>query len=636
MTVEVKSVSEMPPRQLSCGLDFCSVPDIRSSLTVASEAGYNFVCFPIVHPRFKREFIGGKCKGRDGPFTRSDLILPGSDWNTLIVGKISSYIDVDCLVPAQRKQYEAAFIQELQYASHLCLPAVMVSLHGLNITNLARLLNNKIQSNCSYQIWVHVPMECPSVGSKNYYLNENDGSEKEDVLKPCTWNWWRKFHSLANWESKLGLALEITSDIPTEEEIIRWMGEPIKCILISTAVFITNKSGYPVLSRAHQALVKTLASLDVQVVIKGAIRHGQIKYYQQYLEHLWQNPLHSDPLQAFARGYEDYLQCPLQPLMDNLESQTYEVFEKDPVKYNEYQRAIYCALLDRVPFEEKENAVQVVMVVGAGRGPLVRASLNAAQKADRKIRIYAVEKNPNAVVTLQAQQKEVWGDQVTVVSCDMRDWKAPEKADILISELLGSFGDNELSPECLDGAQSFLKDDGISIPCSYTSYLCPVQSSKLYSEVRLCKEKDKHPLHPFESPYVVHLQNKFQLSPPQTLFSFHHPNRDEIIDNTRYECRSYKVNQDAVLHGFSGYFETVLYKNITLSILPETYTKGMFSWFPIFFPIREPVHVKGGDTLEVHFWRCISKKGVWYEWCVTQPVPGPIHNPNGRSYIIGL
>ena len=39
----------------------------------------------------------------------------------------------------------------------------------------------------------------------------------------------------------------------------------------------------------------------------------------------------------------------------------------------------------------------------------------------------------------------------------MRDWKAPEKADILVSELLGSLGDNELSPECLDGAQSFLK-----------------------------------------------------------------------------------------------------------------------------------------------------------------------------------
>lgn len=43
----------------------------------------------------------------------------------------------------------------------------------------------------------------------------------------------------------------------------------------------------------------------------------------------------------------------------------------------------------------------VLMVVGAGRGPLVRASIAASQQADRKIKkVYAVEKNPNAVVTL--------------------------------------------------------------------------------------------------------------------------------------------------------------------------------------------------------------------------------------------
>ncbi len=39
------------------------------------------------------------------------------------------------------------------------------------------------------------------------------------------------------------------------------------------------------------------------------------------------------------------------------------------------------------------------MVVGAGRGPLVDASLRAAKSVDREIRIYAVEKNPGAVVT---------------------------------------------------------------------------------------------------------------------------------------------------------------------------------------------------------------------------------------------
>ena len=60
----------------------------------------------------------------------------------------------------------------------------------------------------------------------------------------------------------------------------------------------------------------------------------------------------------------------------------------------------------------------------------------------------------------------MWGEQVDVVSCDMREWSAPEKADILVSELLGSFGDNELSPECLDGAQRFLKGNTVRLFCS--------------------------------------------------------------------------------------------------------------------------------------------------------------------------
>lgn len=42
---------------------------------------------------------------------------------------------------------------------------------------------------------------------------------------------------------------------------------------------------------------------------------------------------------------------------------------------------------------------RVVMVLGAGRGPLVNATLRAARQAARRVRIYAVEKNPNAVVT---------------------------------------------------------------------------------------------------------------------------------------------------------------------------------------------------------------------------------------------
>lgn len=152
---------------------------------------------------------------------------------------------------------------------------------------------------------------------------------------------------------------------------------------------------------------------------------------------------------------------------------------------------------------------------------------------------------------------------MTVVSCDMREWTAPEKADIIVSELLGSFGDNELSPECLDGAQHFLKglryhhlclcfdspcftsldqlvfllDDGVSIPCSYTSFLAPLSSSKLYNEVRGCRERDKDPECHFETPYVVRLHNFHQLADPKPCFTFVHPTtgmrscRDRPIDD---------------------------------------------------------------------------------------------------------
>ena len=72
--------------------------------------------------------------------------------------------------------------------------------------------------------------------------------------------------------------------------------------------------------------------------------------------------------------------------------------------------------------------------------------------------------------SLQNLQEEMWGELVEVVSCDMREWKAPEKADILVSELLGSFGDNELSPECLDGAQRFL--NGMPFIFISTLFIC--------------------------------------------------------------------------------------------------------------------------------------------------------------------
>jgi protein arginine N-methyltransferase 5 len=139
-----------------------------------------------------------------------------------------------------------------------------------------------------------------------------------------------------------------------------------------------------------------------------------------------------------------------------------------------------------------------------------------------------------------------------------------------------------------------------------------------------------------ETPYVVHLLNRLELAPPQSLFTFTHPNPDACIDNTRYQELTFTINNDSILHGFGGYFECYLYKDVLISILPSTHSPGMFSWFPIMFPILEPLQLSKGDTLNLHFWRCVSKTHVWYEWSISDPTTTPVHNPNGRSYQIGL
>ena len=62
----------------------------------------------------------------------------------------------------------------------------------------------------------------------------------------------------------------------------------------------------------------------------------------------------------------------------------------------------------------------------------------------------------------------------------------------------------------------------------------------------------------------------------------------------------------------------------------------MFSWFPLYMPLRHPVLVRDGATVSAHFWRHVSPGKVWYEWALLEPHASPIHNPNGRSATIGL
>jgi len=101
--------------------------------------------------------------------------------------------------------------------------------------------------------------------------------------------------------------------------------------------------------------------------------------------------------------------------------------------------------------------------------------------------VIALDKNPNAIITLRNMiVDENLEHSVSLISADMRKLdKSDLQGDILMSELLGSFGDNELSPECLIPTEKFLKNGGVYLPWSYSNYVVPISSHILWNEVML-------------------------------------------------------------------------------------------------------------------------------------------------------
>ncbi len=519
----------------------------------------------------------------------------------------------------------------------------------------------------------------------------------------------------------LPLALSLPRHLPPASTQTRWHSEPIRIICLDSRTFFRNENYHlPVLSKPQQALISkymrvrnppwlllcdigpipgldnpdAIFSRDDGFTSPGSVHDAeqsptpteatQSEYknrkkrkddptpHLSYIRHLQRKQPPRNILERYGAGYQDHLQAPLQPLADNLESVTYEVFEKDPIKYDLYEKAITQALQDWV--EQRKMASGsggrvVLAVVGAGRGPLVTRAIRASEAAGVEIELWALEKNPNAFVLLQRHNHEIWQNRVNLVRSDMRSWKGPFRQpppqsstvqsgsedrdssaeetyhdaigtssapppqkeyksqihiniDIVVSELLGSFGDNELSPECLDGIIPLLNPThGISIPCSYTAFLTPLAAPKLHADIAARAVND--PTAP-NSLYVVMFHAIDFLSTtvstpsassepdPQPVpvilpaWSFTHgparaiPASNLNRHNTRHARLNFRTRDRAVCHGFAGYFESVLYPGYELSTNPLTMdakSPGMMSWFSIFFPLK--VSEKNYDTVQI-------------------------------------
>ncbi len=273
-------------------------------------------------------------------------------------------------------------------------------------------------------------------------------------------------------------------------DLDRWYAEPVACVIVKRRSFKTNRNGFPVLRKELQSFLKGFFQHGVAVIFEddGECEHDEVvdvnmglqvdvdapaqevnvvpspagtestqadseaavdaepsasaetgiaavdseQFCISYLGRLFSQRPTPNLKEKFGKPYRDFLQSPLQPLFDNLEAETYETFEKDPIKYVNYEDAVYRAALQRLEKverlkEENEKKLKeqrsfneddaseagaqskasdppkvTIVVAGAGRGPLVQSSINAVERVlkEKKLsspeslfRIACIEKN---------------------------------------------------------------------------------------------------------------------------------------------------------------------------------------------------------------------------------------------------
>ncbi|KAJ1870682.1 hypothetical protein LPJ55_004486 [Coemansia sp. RSA 990] len=543
-----------------------------------------------------------------GHFVPENLTIKSSESSYCLLGKTSPWVDN---IPSS----EALVAKEMEYAGYTGLKSVVAPEIGKDIASYGRQLYKMLANESGPDVLVRI----------------RSGSEN-------AWHNWNRVRMMCNHSVRLQVLLELDSDAHMTTGMQQWIAEPVRVVVLPADMFVPNASCYPVLLRAQQALVKKWMDHDVAFAVQQSqnseFTHGDLI---RYLRHMVESLPERDSACLATEEYRDVLQSPLQPLMDHLESVTYETFEQDEPKYAHYEEAMKRAITE---VAARKSAI-VLMVVGAGRGPLVSRALHAARRAGQSVRVFALEKNPSALVELHRKNATLWLGAVTIVHADMRQWQPAERADILVSELLGSFGDNELSPECLDGAIEHLAaSDCICIPRRYTAYVAPLSSALLF-----CRAREYSGKHHLETPYVVNIHKANVLADALPVWTFSHespvaPTRlpwSANAHNDRSSSIEFSASCASMVHGLAGYFDAELYPGVELSICPATHTVDMHSWFPMYFPIQRPLMAEAAETkINVHMWRRSAGAKTWYEWCVD--VGGDssgIHNINGHEFWIG-
>lgn len=154
-------------------------------------------------------------------------------------------------------------------------------------------------------------------------------------------------------------------------------------------------------------------------------------------------------------------------IVDDWDALSYLIMTKDTIRMEAYRQAI-----------QQYAKGKVVLEIGTGAlTPLARMCVQAGAK-----KVYAIEGNHQAAeIARKGLQRDGLQDKIEIIEGFSTEIDAlPEKADLLVHELIGVIASDEgMAPIVADAKQKFLKPNALIIPALSQVYITPVNCQNL-------------------------------------------------------------------------------------------------------------------------------------------------------------
>jgi hypothetical protein len=248
----------------------------------------------------------------------------------------------------------------------------------------------------------------------------------------------------------------------------------------------------------------------------------------------------------------------------------------------------------------------VVLDLGTGSGIL---ALFAAEAGAR--RVFAIDATHSADLASFLAKHLGFGDRIQVFHDHSTKVELPERANLLVTETLGSFGLNEqILSSVIDARARLLTADAVIIPRRIELFLVPSDDASIYERrVSWWSGKpygfDFSPLSVFASNivFVGSVDRASFLSAPAMVIAA------ELATSTTADVSGhahFTAARVGLMYGFAGWFRATLADGIELSNeVPGT------SWEHVFLPLPSPVNVDAGTAIDVVL---ESHDGITWRW----------------------